>query len=88
MYDDAFCDRHSGQVMICAHSSACSVRSLWAVLDGLVGGVLHRIRLSDLIAGESEARISLRKHLEDTIGDMLEHDNPDAAPAGTGPAVA
>jgi Rrf2 family iron-sulfur cluster assembly transcriptional regulator len=79
MYDPAFCGKHSGEVMICVNSGACSVRSLWGVLDGLIGGVLHRIRLSDLIGDEGNVTFSLRKHLEATIDQLLGHADP-AAP--------
>ena len=71
MYDDDFCGRHSGQVVDCTHSNACSVRSLWTVLDGLVGGILDRISLADLIADERKATLSLREHLQATIEEML-----------------
>ena len=71
MYDPAFCGRHAGEVLICVNSSACSVRSLWGVLDGLVGGVLHRIRLADLLGNEGQVTFSLRQHLESTIDQML-----------------
>ena len=71
MYGPAFCGKHSGEVTICVNSGACSVRSLWGVLDGLVGGVLHRIRLSDLIGNEGQVTFSLRQHLEATIDQLL-----------------
>ena len=87
MYDEAFCGRHSGELAICTHSSACSVRSLWAILDGLIGGVLHRIRLSDLIGNDEEqTTVTLRKHMESTIEDMLGHESELSAPAVVGEA--
>jgi Rrf2 family protein len=76
MYDEEFCGRHSWQLIDCTHSNACSVRSLWAVLDGLIGGVLHRITLADLIADERKATLSLRGHLEATIAEMLDRPVP------------
>jgi DNA-binding IscR family transcriptional regulator len=48
-FDDSFCGRHSGEMMICVNSNACAVRSLWNVLDGLLWGVLNRTRRSDLM---------------------------------------
>ena len=85
MYDAAFCGRFTGELAICTHSSACSVRSLWAILDGLIGGVLHRIRLSDLIGDDEEqTTVTLRKHLETTIEEMLGHDSELSAPAVAG----
>ena len=47
------------------------MRSLWGVLDGLVSGVLHRIRLSDLIGTDGTVVLNLRHHLEATIDNLL-----------------
>jgi Rrf2 family protein len=71
MYNSEFCDRFTGDVSLCVNSGECSVRSLWGVLDGLVSGVLHRIRLADLIGNESGVSLSLRQHLEETIDQLL-----------------
>jgi Rrf2 family iron-sulfur cluster assembly transcriptional regulator len=71
MFDSEFCGRFSGDVSLCINSNACSVRSLWGVLDGLISGVLHRIRLSDLIGDEKKVTLSLRDHLEATIDQLL-----------------
>lgn len=75
MFDSEFCGRFSGDVTLCINSNACSVRSLWGVLDGLVSGVLHRIRLSDLVGDEKTVSLSLRDHLEATIDQLLGADS-------------
>ena len=71
MYDEAFCDRFTGDVTLCVNSGACSVRSLWGVLDGLVSGVLNRISLADLVGDERKVGVSLRDHLVATIDDII-----------------
>ena len=71
MFDSEFCGRFAGDVSLCLNSNACSVRSLWGVLDGLISGVLHRIRLSDLIGDEKRVALSLRHHLEAMIEELL-----------------
>ncbi|MEW5874888.1 MAG: Rrf2 family transcriptional regulator [Candidatus Zixiibacteriota bacterium] len=72
MFDSQeFCGKFTGDVTICVNSTTCSVRSLWGVIDGLVGGVLHRIRLSDLLATEGQVSFSLRQHLEATMDQIL-----------------
>lgn len=72
MFDSTeFCGKFTGDVRICVNSNTCSVRSLWGVLDGLIGGVLHRIRLSDLLATEGQVSLSLRTHLEHTMDQLL-----------------
>jgi Rrf2 family iron-sulfur cluster assembly transcriptional regulator len=71
MFDEAFCGRFTGDLSLCMNSSTCTVRSLWGVLDGLISGVLHRIRLSDLIGTEGSTPVNLRRHLEATIDELL-----------------
>lgn len=69
-FDDAFCDKHSGELSVCINSSACAVRSLWNVLDGLLWGVLNRTRLSDLIGQEGPLSARLRLHVESTVAEL------------------
>ncbi|MEW5701637.1 MAG: Rrf2 family transcriptional regulator [Candidatus Zixiibacteriota bacterium] len=71
IYDEAFCHRHTGDLVICVNSGACSVRSLWGILDGLVSGMLHRIRLSDLLGSDGAVTFNLRSHLEATTEQLL-----------------
>jgi Rrf2 family protein len=84
MYNSEFCDRFTGDVTLCVNSNACSVRSLWGVLDGLVSGVLNRVRLSDLIGDENRVSVSLRNHLEATIDQLLGEDHASQAQSHTG----
>lgn len=49
MYEDDFCDRHSGTQHSCAHSTECSIRSLWRTVQGAVDGVLRATTLRDLL---------------------------------------
>ncbi len=71
MYDDSFCGKHTGDLLLCINSSACSVRSLWSVIDGMVAGVLQKIRLSDLLGTEGSTTLNLRGHMESTIQELL-----------------
>ncbi|MEO8513363.1 MAG: Rrf2 family transcriptional regulator [Ignavibacteria bacterium] len=52
LFDDEFCNDHSGTESICTHSIDCSVRSLWQMLQGAVDGVLKNMTIKDLIASE------------------------------------
>ncbi len=49
MYEDDFCDRHSGTQHSCAHSTECSIRSLWRSLQGAVDGILSTTTVRDLL---------------------------------------
>jgi Rrf2 family protein len=49
MYEDDFCERHSGTQHSCAHSTECSIRSLWRTVQSAVDGVLRATTLRDLL---------------------------------------
>jgi Rrf2 family protein len=49
LYDDAFCDKHTGYADICSHSVDCSVRSVWQTVQAAVDQVLDRLTLKDLV---------------------------------------
>jgi Rrf2 family protein len=49
MYEDDFCNRHSGTLTSCAHSTDCSVRSLWRAVQGAVDSILRKTTLRDLL---------------------------------------
>ena len=55
LYDDAFCDRHSGLNVTCTHAEACNVRSVWQIVQGAVDSVLDRVTLADLMDGQFSA---------------------------------
>jgi Rrf2 family protein len=55
MYEDDFCNRHSGTLTSCAHSTDCSVRSLWRAVQGAVDGILRTTTLRDLLHSAHEA---------------------------------
>lgn len=53
LYTPEFCKSHSGNLNNCRHSSNCSVRSVWQLVQKAVDQVLENYTLEDLIAMES-----------------------------------
>ena len=49
LYDDEFCERHSGALDICTHAVDCSVRSLWQVVQKAVDEVVDNLTLADML---------------------------------------
>ncbi len=47
-----FCDAHPGQLRSCVHSTGCSIRGLWGVVESSVRGVLENVSLADLSRDE------------------------------------
>ncbi len=54
LFEDGFCDIHSGTEIICTHSIDCSIRSLWRTIQSLLDNVLEKITLQDLIGTEEQ----------------------------------
>lgn len=52
LFDDTFCEAHSGQMQTCVRSVDCSMRVLWRSVQAAVDGVLRRTTLEDLLCGE------------------------------------
>ena len=53
LYSDEFCQNHAGQLKSCCHSCACSVRSLWQIVQDAVDNILDNYTLQDLINSEN-----------------------------------
>jgi len=49
MYEDDFCRRHAGNGTCCAHSTECSIRSLWRSVQGAIDGILSSTTVRDLL---------------------------------------
>ena len=57
LFNKSFCDNYSGIVDLCTSSVDCSIRSLWAILQESIDGVLEKMTLQDLIGSEIEKQI-------------------------------
>ena len=54
MFDSAFCETHAGQAHVCAHTSDCSIRTLWRRVQVAVDEVLGKTTLQDLLRTEEQ----------------------------------
>ena len=52
LFDDEFCNTHTGAMDICTNSIDCSVRSLWKLIQDSVDSVVNKITLKDLMGNE------------------------------------
>ncbi len=52
LFDDSFCNTHSGIEDICTNSIDCSVRSLWRLIQDSVDSVVAKMTLKDLMGNE------------------------------------
>lgn len=50
LYDNEFCNTHTGIETICTNTIDCSLRSIWQLLQNAVDEVTTKITLKDLLA--------------------------------------
>jgi Rrf2 family protein len=55
IYEDDFCNRHSGTLLSCSHSTDCSIRTLWHAVQGAVDAILRKTTLRDLLGADHDA---------------------------------
>ncbi len=53
LYDDSFCQLHSGAADFCTNSIDCSLRSLWRIIQDSIDTVTERLTIKDLMASEN-----------------------------------
>lgn len=53
LFDDEFCNTHTGAMDICTNSIDCSVRSLWKMIQDSVDTVVSNLTLRDLMGKEN-----------------------------------
>ena len=54
LFEDQFCDDHSGSEDTCTHSIDCSIRSLWRAVQSVVDRLLSRTTIKDLACSEHQ----------------------------------
>jgi len=54
MFETDFCESHSGQAKICAHSTDCSIRTLWRRVQVALDDVLSHTTLQDVLRSEHQ----------------------------------
>jgi Rrf2 family protein len=64
MYDQAFCDAHSGLGRLCTNSVDCSTRSLWKMIQFTLNNLLDKLTLQDLMVKEKEVEIKIDQILQ------------------------
>ena len=54
MFEKNFCDSHAGQAHICAHTTDCSIRTLWSRVQGALDEVLGKTTLQDVLRTDDQ----------------------------------
>lgn len=54
LYDEKFCEAHSGAANICTNTIDCSLRSLWKFMQDAIDKVVNNLTIKDLLGSESQ----------------------------------
>ena len=67
LFDQNFCDAHTGKFKLCTNSMDCSIRSLWKLVQFSVNSTLNKLTLSDLLGSEQEIYNSFSRVKEEVL---------------------
>lgn len=59
LFEEDFCDHHTGVDVVCANKSDCSIRALWRTVQFIVDGFLGKVTLQDLEGHDEQAMAPL-----------------------------
>jgi len=64
LFDNKFCNAHSGVLKLCTNSVDCSARSLWTMIQLTIDQLLEKVTLADLVNTEQKSTSALNLLLE------------------------
>lgn len=70
LFDQQFCDAHTGLGRLCTNSVDCSTRSLWKMIQYTLDNLLNKLTLKDLMVNEKEVELKLEAILQRNIEEI------------------
>jgi len=67
LFSSRYCERYHNNGEPCVHAEQCRLRPLWGLLELLVGGMLKRLTLADLLEDETAVRSILSAALDESV---------------------
>ena len=71
LFDQQFCDAHSGIGKLCTNSVDCSTRSLWKMIQFTVDNLLNKLTLKDLLVREKEVELKIEQVLQRNLENII-----------------
>lgn len=71
LFDQQFCDSHTGVGRLCTNSVDCSTRSLWKMIQYTLDNLLNKLTLKDLMVNEKEVELKLEAIMQRNMHDQL-----------------
>lgn len=70
LFDQQFCEAHTGLGKLCTNSVDCSTRSLWKMIQFTLDNLLNKLTLRDLMVNEKEVELKLEAILQRNIEEI------------------
>lgn len=70
LFDQQFCEAHTGLGRLCTNSVDCSTRSLWKMIQFTLDNLLNKLTLRDLMVNEKEVELKLEAILQRNIEEV------------------
>lgn len=70
LFDQQFCDAHTGLGKLCTNSVDCSTRSLWKMIQYTLDNLLNKLTLRDLMVNEKEVELKLEAILQRNLEEV------------------
>ncbi|WP_407527604.1 Rrf2 family transcriptional regulator [Lacibacter sp. MH-610] len=64
LFDQQFCDAHTGLGRLCTNSVDCSTRSLWKMIQFTLDNLLNKLTLQDLMVKEKEVELKIEEIIQ------------------------
>lgn len=71
IYDQQFCEAHTGLGKLCTNSIDCSTRSLWKMIQFTLDNLLSKLTLKDLMVNEKEVELKIEHVLQRNMQDLI-----------------
>jgi Rrf2 family iron-sulfur cluster assembly transcriptional regulator len=71
LFDQQFCEAHTGLGKLCTNSVDCSTRSLWKMIQYTLDSLLNKLTLKDLMVKEKEVELKLEAILQRNVEELL-----------------
>jgi Rrf2 family protein len=73
LFEEDFCNLHTGTKAICTNSIDCSIRSLWGMIQTLLDGLLKKMTLQDLLGKEEKTKETITTLIEEIDQNVIKN---------------
>jgi Rrf2 family protein len=72
LFDQEFCNSHTGLGRLCTNSVDCSTRSLWKMIQFTLDNLLSKLTLQDLMVREKEVELKIEHVLQRNLAELIQ----------------